>query len=256
MPKGATLSGNTLTVTPNFTEAAIKKIFQNGKVTDKDGKAGITSVSIADNKITVTYYGTNGKDSSKTVSSTATYTLVISAIAAEFPQTLGDNNSIVAGNTDFFPQLFALQIPLNDGTTVTPTEILVNSQKVSKTHTIHIPETYTLTLKVKKADKTLQQEYTLTVNYKEALPIATAQEDAFTRLGLKSKKIFPATGTGTDIWSEKGKNAMPNNYFEWLEAINNFSSKLKKRIENKMRESTNFFEADEVTDTSLNIDME
>ncbi len=163
LPKGATLNGNTLTVTPNFTEAAIKSIFQSGKVTDKDGKAGITSVSIADNKITVTYYGTDGKDSTKTVSSTATYTLVISAIAAEFPQTLGDNNTIAAGNADFFKQLFALQIPLNDGTAVTPSEILVNDQKVSKTHIINIPETYKLKLLIAKGKHTLQKEYTVTV---------------------------------------------------------------------------------------------
>ncbi len=176
LPEGVSLSGTTLTVPPNFTKAAIKNIFESGKVTDPDGKAGITSVTINENKITVTYYGTDGRDTTKTVSSTLVYTLVISELTATFPKTIGDNNTVEAGNADFFSQLFALEIPLNDGTTATPTEILINNKKVANTHIINVPETYTLQIVIKKEKSTLQQEYTLVVT---ALEIKTNKVEEY-----------------------------------------------------------------------------
>lgn len=241
LPTGVSLSGTLLTVPETITDADLKKAFENGTVTDPDGKAGITTVAINKNSLTVTYYGTDGTNTAQTKSYTTTFTIKRVAVTAQFPATIITGNSFTAGTENIFAPLFSLQIPLSDGTTVQPTKILINDQEVTATHIIYKPGKHKLQLQVKDSKgNTLNKEYTLKANYKEAVYADIVHKPNYQLLGIEMESAnYPhKRQSHSKKWLQLGiENNEKYGYFDAKIAISALNPSRKKKIEEQLRAS-------------------
>lgn len=133
-------------------------------------KIGTTNI-----KVTVTDDGTDsqGKMGTKKSSSKNTVVKVTDGteVIAHFPEVLGwsDNNTITAGDSEFFSNLFNQEISITRGeetTKVKPFKITVNWLEVDATHRINQEGTFEIESFVKNSQgEVLSKKYTIVVEY-------------------------------------------------------------------------------------------